>query len=542
MKAYGGADSDHFFSVQQTREGGYIVAGRTFSFGPEGGHIWVLKLDESGHVTWEKAYSHGGHEYLSTVQQTPDGGYIVLGHVHPFGGWDDLWLLKLDSSGNISWQRTYGGFSYDEAAALDQTSDGGFIAAGWTTSFSRESTDIWVIRLDDTGNIMWQKAIDSGGDDGVRAVRYTSDDGCIVLASAGYPSILKLDSSGNIAWQKSYAGIDDIFFMSILQASDGNYLVAGGAESDALVMKIDEGGSILWQKTYGGEGLDHARVVAQVYDDGYIVAGDIQSFNEVGIDIFVFQIDSEGNIIWQKSYGGEGSEEPEAIQLTADGGYILAGDTNSFPEGDDNAWVMKLDANGNLSEACVPGIVKDASATVADASLIGADASVSSSDTTAVSTDTAVVPLSTSAVVETLCMQEADYPDAQDDPVIPPPFGGLEADCSPDYRQAWVLHLAPWLGGCGFDGSVENYIVYKFPPTPLAASTTWVIGSGVEAFQRPPDDDGPWEAIPEGEVTFTSYVEGMEAIGTWWFTLPDGRSASGTFNAQCIELEFPSAC
>ena len=156
IKTYGGPAEDYANSIQKTSDGGYIVAGHINSFIYGNDNAWILKLDSDGNVQWQKTYDTGTNYYdrANSIQQTSDGGYIVAG----MAGWGrgEAWVLKLDGNGNVQWQKTYGGANYDVASSIQQTSDGGYIVAGWTDSFGAGNEDVWVLKLDGDGNVQWQ--------------------------------------------------------------------------------------------------------------------------------------------------------------------------------------------------------------------------------------------------------------------------------------------------------------------------------------------------------------------------------------------------
>jgi len=369
---YGGSSDDYAYSIQQTSDGGYIVAGYTNSFGAGGTDAWVLKLDANGNVQWQKTYGGSSDDYAYSIQQTSDGGYIVAGYTESFGaGYADVWVLKLDANGNVQWQKTYGGSGWDEAYSIQRTLDGGYIVAGWTDSFGAGGTDAWVLKLDANGNVQWQKTYGGTYDDYANSIQQTSDGGYIVAGrtysfGAGGTDVwvLKLDSSGNVQWQKTYGGTYDDYANSIQQTSDGGYIVAGVTKSfragnaDVWVLKLDASGNVQWQKIYGYEPgdfipysrNDSANSIQQTSDGGYIVA----SYGNFGLDRTVrskvLKLDANGNVQWHKTYGGYNYDSANSIQQTSDGGYIVAGVTKSFGAGNADVWVLKLDSNGKIAD------------------------------------------------------------------------------------------------------------------------------------------------------------------------------------------------
>jgi uncharacterized delta-60 repeat protein len=402
-KTYGGSDSEGAYSIQQTSDGGYIVAGETESFGAGNFDLWVLKLDSSGNIQWQKTYGGSDRDWAYSIQQTSDGGYIVAGETYSFGAGDsDFWVLKLDSSGNIQWQKTYGGTDYDSANSIQQTSDGGYIVAGGTDSFGAGWGDFWVLKLDADGNIQWQKTYGGTDGDRARSIQQTKDGGYIVAGhtysfGAGYSDfwVLKLDANGNIQWQKTYGGSNWDWANSIQQTSDGGYIVAGRTWSfgagwgDFWVLKLDADGNVQWQKTYGGISSDWAHSIQQTSDGGYIVAGETYSFGAGSADLWVLKLDSSGNIQWQKTYGGTDYDSANSIQQTTDGGYIVAGVTESFGAGNFDLWVLKLDSNGNIT-GCSAERSSNATVNTTD---------VSGNDSSATVASTSVNPATSNATI-----------------------------------------------------------------------------------------------------------------------------------------------
>jgi len=256
-KTYGGTNSNYAFSLQQTSDGGYIVAGWKFSVGA-GSDFFLIKTDANGDIQWAKTYGGTNDDYLYSVQQTSDGGYIVAGRTGSFGAaFGDVFLVKTDADGNLQWAKTYGGTYWDDASSVQQTSDGGYIVAGGTGSFGAGRNDIFLIKTDANGNIIWAKTYGGTDYDYASSVQQTSDGGYIVAGEtysfgAGRNDIflIKTDANGNIIWAKTYGGTDYDYASSVQQTSDGGYIVAGGTGSfgagdfNAFLVKTDANGDI----------------------------------------------------------------------------------------------------------------------------------------------------------------------------------------------------------------------------------------------------------------------------------------------------------
>jgi hypothetical protein len=308
-KTIGGSLTDVANSIIQSSDGGYAVAGYAESFGA-GGDIYVVKLDSSGNVQWTKTIGGSAWDGASSIIQSSDGGYVVAGYTYSFGaGNGDFYVVKLDSSGNVIWTKTIGGSSYDFAYSIIQSSDGGYAVAGGTYSFGAGSSDFYVVKLDSAGNVIWTKTI--GG-----------------------------------------SNTDEAY--SIVQSSDGGYVVAGRTRSfgagygyDFYVVKLDSSGNVVWTKTIGGGDSDGANSVIQSSDGGYVVAGSTRSFTE-DVNIYVVKLDANGNVVWTKTIGGSSNDVAFSIIQSSDGGYVVAGGTTSFGAGSADFYVVKMDANGNV--------------------------------------------------------------------------------------------------------------------------------------------------------------------------------------------------
>jgi len=369
--AYGGADYEYAWDVQQTSDGGYVVAGDTSTFGAGSRDIWLLKLDSNGGVAWQKTYGGEGTDGASAMQQTSDGGYVVVGETYSFGaGGGDFWVLKLDSSGDIDWQRAYGGTGSDEASAVQQTADDGYVVVGETHSFGAGNSDFWVLKLDSDGDVGWQQTYGGADGDGASSVEQTADGGYVVAGEtysfgAGRSDywVLKLDPGGTVDWQRTYGrGLEDYPY-AVRQTGDGGYVVVGKTETSGpgptnlWLLKLNSDGGVDWQSAYGWDGMGTVGYdVQQTEDDGYVVAGKNYPYTERGNDGWVLKLDADGAVDWQRSYGGNDFDRARSVQQTSDGGYVVAGWTESFGAGDPDFWVLKLDEEGTLSQCNTPQI------------------------------------------------------------------------------------------------------------------------------------------------------------------------------------------
>jgi len=355
QKTFGGTGSDYAYSIQQTTDGGYIVAGNTYSFG-NGGDVYILKLKSDGSLDWYETYGGSNYDYAYSIQQTTDGGYIVAGRTDSFGNSCDVYILKLKSDGSLDWYETYGGSNNDYAYSIQQVADGGYIVAGRTDSFGNY-VDAYILKLQSDGSLDWYETYGGSDYDGARSIQQVADGGYIVAGDtrsfgAGWSDayILKLKSDGSLDWEKTYGGSGYDEAYSIQQVADGGYIVAGETDSfgnsgDAYILKLQSDGSLDWYETYGGSDDDDAWSIQQTTDGGYIVVGNTNS-SGTGDDAYILKLKSDGSLDWYKTYGGSNYDHAYSIQQVADGGYIVAGDTYSFGTSVD-VYILKLDKDGN---------------------------------------------------------------------------------------------------------------------------------------------------------------------------------------------------
>lgn len=404
----GGSGIDYLYAMDKTLDGGYIIAGSSTSNisgdktenivdGTAYSDYWVVKLDSLGNIEWQNTIGGSAGDNAFSVIQTSDGGYMVGGLSASGATGDkiesalsaDYWILKLSSVGDIVWQNTLGGDSYDYCTVVQETFDGGYIIGGHSSSnISGDKTentlgdgpDYWIIKLDPAGNVEWDNTIGGDGEDELKSLEQTDDGGYILGGwSASNISgdktenclgvydywVLKLDSVGNIEWQNTLGGTDVDKLTDIKQSSDGGYIVGGYSESnisddktenvigymgfgyglaDYWIVKLNPSGEIEWDNTIGGTHDDMLSKVIETTDGGFAAVGSSRSnisgdkaennIPGVGYDYWIIKLGSAGNIEWQNTIGGGDFDQAYGLVQNSDGDYTIAGYSNSGIYGD----------------------------------------------------------------------------------------------------------------------------------------------------------------------------------------------------------------
>ena len=255
-KTFGGTEDDGGSSMQQTKDGGYIIAGRTNSFGAGGDDVYLVKTDADGNQQWQKTFGGAEDDGGSSVQQTKDGGYVIAGRTNSFGtgGWD-FYLVRTDALGNQQWTKTFGGTKDEIAYSAQQTTDGGYVIAGYTDSFGAGGRDVYLI---------------------------------------------KTDALGNQQWEKTFGGAYGDYGYSVRQTKDGGYIIAGQTSSftggwDIYVIKTDAMGIKMWEKAFGGASSEGGGRVQETIDGGYIITGEKEPSVPRQYDVYLIKIDAAGN-------------------------------------------------------------------------------------------------------------------------------------------------------------------------------------------------------------------------------------------------------
>ena len=360
QRTMGGTADDNARSIIRTTDGGYAVAGSTVSFGAGGNDFYIVKLDTYGTLQWSRTVGGTLNDMGYSIVQTTDGGYAVAGSTISFGaGLRDMYIVKLNGSGALQWSRVVGGTGEDFAYSIVQTTDGGCAVAGHTLSFGAGNYDIYILKLDASGTLQWSRAIGGSSLDQAYSMVRTADGG---YALTGYTFsygvgladfyVIKLDAIGTLQWMRTAGGTSYDFAYSIIQATDGGYAAAGytqvGQLFDMYIVKLSASGTFNWSRTIGGTSDEVANSIIQTTEGGYAAAGYTNSFGAGGEDVYIVRLSSGGALQWSRTVGGAtGGDYAFSIIQTTDGGFGVAGHTYSFGAGLNDMYIVKLDAVGN---------------------------------------------------------------------------------------------------------------------------------------------------------------------------------------------------
>ena len=362
VKAFGGAQEEFAYSFQSTDNGGFIVAGRTFSVGVGGWDSYITRLNSNGDTLWFKTYGNTQYDEFQDVDTTSDGGFIAVGHTWTSDWAGNVYVVRTDANGVVIWSKEYGGAIglSDKGYSIRETSDGGFIVCGTTSTYGAGSDDVYVLKINSTGALTWSAVIGTSGvNEAGREVQQTSDGGYIV---AGYTDglgtsfydvyLIKLNSAGTVQWKKTYGGSSYDFAYTVQQTTDGGFVLGattnsfGAGNWDAYLIKTDASGTLQWSKTYGMSGEDRVQCARQTSDGGYILCGRSSSFGSGNFDATLHKTDANGNLQWTKGYGGGGDDQGWYVRQVGANAYALCGYTVSFGAGTKDGLFIRTDLSG----------------------------------------------------------------------------------------------------------------------------------------------------------------------------------------------------
>ena len=360
-KTFGGSESDEGFSVEETTDSGFIIAGYTYSYGNGGQDLYLIKTDMNGNELWSRTFGESNNDVGVSVAETDDGGFIITGSTSSYGnGSYDVYLLKTDMNGNELWSRTFGGIGSDYGNSVEETTDGGFIITGSTSSYGNGSYDVYLLKTDMDGNELWSRTFGGSEGDAGFSVEETTDGGFIITGNTGsYGNgsrdvyLIKTDSNGTELWSKTFGGSEGDYGYSVAEADDEGFIITGYTRSygnegaDVYLLKTDMNGNELWSKTFGGIGYDIGAFVEETLDGGFIITGS-SSYGNGGIDAYLIRTNMNGTELWSKTFGGSEDDYGYSVEETSDGGFIITGLTYSYGNGGENAdvYLVKTDMNG----------------------------------------------------------------------------------------------------------------------------------------------------------------------------------------------------
>jgi len=368
QRIFGEDSTDRAYSVQQTLDGGFIYAGETRSFSAQATDAILVRTGSMGIPDWHGLYGGSGFEVAYEVQEVSEGGFVSIGFTSSLGaGNTDAYLVRVNSQGDTLWTHTYGGPSIEVARSGRQTSDGGYILAGFSCPEFGDPECVYLVKTDNSGDTMWTRTYRGPSDLEIWSVRQTSNGGYILAGftrfeiSIGYDFFLmRTNGTGDSLWTRTYGGPNIEWGWAVRETEDGGFVMAGSTESygagesDIYVIRTDSVGDTIWSRTYGGGAGEEARALLITSDGGYVLAGSTTSLGAEDMDLFVVRANSAGDTLWTLVYGGEQMERAYSISPTEDGGYVLAGTIATFEPPYyywDDCWLVKTGPDTSSTHA-----------------------------------------------------------------------------------------------------------------------------------------------------------------------------------------------
>jgi hypothetical protein len=351
-RTFGGQYGDGAWCLQETADGGNILVGYSASRA-ERSDLFLIKTDENGNCTWSRTFGGSGEDAGYFVSETRDRGFIVVGSTDSYSMGDELlWLLKTDRNGSMIWEKTFGGFvssSGDGGWSVEETDDGGYIVTGYTQSTGKGRKDLWLIKTDGKGNQTWEKTFGGREDDVGMSVIQSQDGGYIVAgrtASFGKGNddtwLLKTDSNGREIWNVTFGGLKDDAGFQVVQLADG-YAIVSRTDSGKKDEKINLIRTNLeGKKIWERSYLGSSAASLQLANDGgFIISGRIDS-EKKGRDALIIKTDPKGALKWSIEIGGRSDDIGTFAIEKKDGSYMMAGITSSFGSGREDAWLVRI--------------------------------------------------------------------------------------------------------------------------------------------------------------------------------------------------------
>jgi len=374
-KTYGGKGYDEANAIIRVKSGGYLIAGKSSSYNNSNIDLNLIRIDENGKVLWNKTYGGENSECAFDVIENQRGEFIAVGSSDSYGAGEDItdfWVLKVDANGQMIWNKTFGTHhSIEEAHGIVETGDGNYLVVGTTIIFDPEEvpSEIMVIKIDETGNKVWEKHYGGeSSEEGTAICRTQEGNFTIVGSTESFGNgkwdfwLVHIDKDGKKLWDKTFGGGDNEMANNIVATVDGGYVMTGytyshatAASFDLWVVKADSKGEQIWAKSFGGLSTDEGHAVIETKKGDIVVAGytevwkpnkeNVNTSPDV-INMYVVKMDKNGNKIWEQSLGGVGNQHAFDLVESLDEGIVVAGNTDTNDEGGSECLLMKLSPAG----------------------------------------------------------------------------------------------------------------------------------------------------------------------------------------------------
>jgi len=370
-KTFGGVLNERVYAVKQTTDGGMIITGWTQSYGDPMGDVYLLKTDKNGDKEWLKIIGGEKDDGGTDIVRTMDGGYIIAGHTVSYGAGEcDVFMVKTDASGETEWTKTYGEARDEAAHSIAVTSDGGYIMTGYKVA-ENGIEDLYLIRTDSKGETLWERTFGGDAQDVGEHVLQTADGGFLVFGHTGTVGVIpndmyliKTNENGDMVWEKRIGNpaLDEKAFYAVPLVRAGGFAIVGYGQNpkrgdyDVLVLRMDQGGNILWKK-YFGSGEDEFGYAIQENLDCLVISGFAnRSENQ---DVMLLKVHQDGKLMWMNYYGGDDIERTQSICITPEDDIVSAGYTGSYGEGGTDVYLLKTNSDGEISTYISPHVEEE---------------------------------------------------------------------------------------------------------------------------------------------------------------------------------------
>lgn len=348
-RTYGGTNHDFGCAVRICPDHGFIICGATASFGNGGWDVYLVRTDANGDTVWTRTYGGPSHDEGRDVALTPDGGFLAAGYTSSYGaGGRDVYVVRVDAGGDTLWARTYGGALDDEAVSIQPSRDGGYVVVGTTYSFGAGVGDIYLLKMDSLGDTLWTKTFGGTSTETGSKVQVLADSFLVMAGStwsygAGSEDayLIKADPKGDTVWTRTHGGDSREEVYDLVSTIDKGFLVAGSSYFsllgyDFFVFKTDCDGNVQWNYFNGSLGDDYAYAVTEIPGRGYLIGGNFS------YELFLIRIDTAGSHYQYYIFGGAGIDCCQDLAVLDDTSYIALANTTSFGQGQTDIWLLRF--------------------------------------------------------------------------------------------------------------------------------------------------------------------------------------------------------